>query len=82
MHPRGVVVQSVEPGSPAAVAGVMEGDVLVEFGHAPIGSVDELHKVLTDEHVGSTATLTALRRDERLRLIVVPAEAKPRVVGD
>ena len=79
VHPRGVVVQSVEPGSPAAVAGVLEGDVLVEFGHIPIVSVDQLHKVLTEEHVGSTATITVLRRDERLRLIVVPAEAKARV---
>jgi serine protease Do len=37
----GVVVGSVEPGSPAARAGLREGDVIVELGRAPVRSVGE-----------------------------------------
>jgi serine protease Do len=39
---QGVVVVGVEPGSPAAEAGIQQGDVIVEVDRHPVDSVDDL----------------------------------------
>ncbi|MEJ7846103.1 MAG: S1C family serine protease, partial [Acidimicrobiales bacterium] len=39
----GLLVRVVEPGGPAATAGVAEGDLLVAVAGAPVTSVDDLH---------------------------------------
>ena len=71
----GVLVLSVEPGSPAARASLIEGDVIVWLGDQPVGGVDELHRFLTEERIGVGLPLTALRRGKRVCLTIVPAEA-------
>ena len=71
----GVIVLSVEDGSPAKRAGLREGDVIVALeGHAVAG-VDDLHRVLTDVRVGVGSALTVIRYTEKLELRVVPEEA-------
>jgi S1-C subfamily serine protease len=60
----GVFVVSVEPDSPAARAGVREGDVIVGFGDKPIAGIDDLHKLLTEDQAGVPAELTLIR-DQR-----------------
>ncbi len=72
----GVLVISVEPSGPAQHAGLREGDVIVAYGDRPVASVDDLHKFLTEEHVGARLGLTVLRRDEKMVLDVVPEESK------
>jgi len=72
----GVLVLSVEPGSPAAQAGLAEGDVILGFGESPVSGVDDLHRYLTDERIGVPTPLTVLRRRARRRLTVVPAESR------
>jgi hypothetical protein len=37
--------------------------------------VDDLHRMLTDVHVGVSCWLTVLRRTEKLELKIVPEEA-------
>ena len=71
----GVLVLSVEPGSPASRAAVAEGDVIVSLGDSPMGGVDDLHRFLTEERIGVGLPLTALRRGKRVCLTIVPAEA-------
>jgi S1-C subfamily serine protease len=44
----GLVVLKVEPGSPAAVAPLWIGDVLVGVNGQPLRSVDDLHLALDD----------------------------------
>ena len=73
----GVLVLSVEPGSPASRAGVLEGDVILALGAGAVAGVDDLHRYLTDERIGSPLPLTLLRRGRRVQCTVVPAEAKP-----
>jgi S1-C subfamily serine protease len=66
-------VQSVEPGSPAARTGLVDGDLLVRFGDAPIESVEALHKALRTWDAGKTVTLGIIRRGVRVDLQITPA---------
>jgi S1-C subfamily serine protease len=75
----GVLVVSVEGGSPAQRAGLLEGDVIVGFDHQPVAGIDDLHKILTEEKVGVKTTLTVIRRAERVMLDIVPEESRHRV---
>lgn len=62
----GALVLAVEPGGPAAVAGVRQGDVLVELGGTAIGSLEELFGALRDTEPGQRVDLTVLRAGERV----------------
>jgi S1-C subfamily serine protease len=71
----GVLVLGVEKKSPAESAGLHEGDVVVAYGETPVSSVDDLHRILTEEQIGKASELTVIRRTEKLALPVVPAAA-------
>lgn len=73
-----VLVVSVEPRSPAAAAGLRDGDLIVGFDDAAVEGVDALHRLLTAERIGVPATLSVLRGIERIRLAIVPADAPAR----
>jgi S1-C subfamily serine protease len=72
----GVRVASIENGSPAARAGVRSGDVIVGFNDAVVSGVDDLHRLLTEERVGTRSRLAVVRGTERLDLMVEPQEAR------
>ena len=60
----GLLVRGVEADGPAAVAGIVEGDLLVSAGDTALDSIEALHDVLAN--VGETLTLTVVRgNDER-----------------
>jgi len=71
----GVLVLSVEKDSPAAKAGLQETDVIVAFGERAVASVDDLHRLLTEEEIGKRSELSVIRRTEKLALPVVPVRA-------
>jgi len=68
----GVLVLSVEEGSPAAKAALRDGDVIIGYGDTPVSTVDDLHRLLTEEEVGRSSVLTVIRGTEKLHLSVVP----------
>ena len=70
----GVLVISIEKGSPAERAGLSERDVIVAFDGTPISSIDDLHKVLTVESIGVRSRIDVIRHSERLTIQAVPAE--------
>jgi S1-C subfamily serine protease len=72
----GVRVMTVEPSSPAATAGLKEGDIIVGRGDSPIGGVDDLHRHLTADLIRVPTPLTVLRLGSRRRVTVIPAESK------
>jgi len=72
----GVLVLSVEAGSPAARAGLQEGDVLVEFDGQSVTGIDRLHKLLNESAIGKRAVATVIRRTEKLMLELTPDEAR------
>ncbi len=70
----GVLVASVEAGSPAAAAGLRDGDVILALAHEAVRGIDDLHRHLTADRIDAPATLTILRAGRRRRLTVVPCE--------
>jgi S1-C subfamily serine protease len=70
----GILVISVENGSPADRAGIREGDILIAIDGEPVRGLDDLHRLLTEERIGKPAPLTLLRRfSEKITLEVVPS---------
>jgi S1-C subfamily serine protease len=78
---RGVAVQRIERGSPAARAGLQPRDVLVALGGAPIASVADLLRLLDASAIGAERELTVVRDGRKLALVVRPAEAPPQPVA-
>lgn len=75
MQPSGVLITTIEPGSPAARAGLQPGDIIVAFGGEPVHGIDDLHRALTGERIGAPTTVVAVRKAERLELAITAAES-------
>ena len=69
-----VRVDSVESGSPAAMAGLERGDVIIAINATPVASVDDLLRALTGEAIGRDVVLDIVRRERRFDVCAVPTE--------
>ena len=74
----GVRVESVEPGGAAQRAGIEPGDVIIGYDGENVAGVDELHRLLSEERIGKSASVTLLRRTQKLELSIRAAEMPPR----
>jgi len=74
----GVMITGIEPASPASHTELAEGDVIVQAAGRPIATIDDLHKLLTDEQVGVKLPLVVIRRTEKLTMTIQPAESPTR----
>jgi S1-C subfamily serine protease len=74
----GIMILSVEKNSPAERAGLLKEDVIVSFSGQPISSIDDLHRLLTEEQVGVKLPLSIIRRSEKIVVDIVPEEFKAR----
>jgi S1-C subfamily serine protease len=72
----GVMVFSVERGSPAKDAGLAMGDVIVGFNGKPVTSFYDLPRLLAEDVMGKETTLTIIRRENLLELNVTPTESE------
>jgi S1-C subfamily serine protease len=72
----GVLVLTVEGGSPAEKTGLTRGDVIVGFDGAPVAGIDDLHRLLTSDRVGTRVLLEVLRGTGKITLEVIPEEKK------
>jgi len=70
----GVIVSSVEPGSPAAEAGVRSGDVITSLARKSIDSAGKLGKVLEQVPAGKTVPLRVYRDGVAVFLAITIAE--------
>lgn len=71
----GILVRGVEPGSPAAAAGIAEGDLVVAAAGRPVADVDDLHEALA---TGFPMEVTLVRgAEERTVTVAAPSEPPP-----
>jgi S1-C subfamily serine protease len=66
----GAYVGSVREGSPGERAGVLAGDVIVEFSGRPVTTVGDLEQIAGRRPAGQPTSLTVRRGDENKTLIL------------
>jgi serine protease Do len=65
---QGALVQSVSPGLPADQAGLRRGDINVSIDGKPVGSSDEVVRLISARDPGSKVRLTVLRGGKEVAL--------------
>jgi S1-C subfamily serine protease len=68
----GLLVRDVEDGSPAATAGIAEGDLIVAAAGRSVGSPDDLFDAMASLAADSALEVTVLRGTEE-RTVTIPA---------
>lgn len=72
----GLLLVSVEAGSPAEVSGLLVGDILVAINGQPVNDHDELFVYLNSQAVGKEASIQILRGGKPTTISVIPGERK------
>jgi S1-C subfamily serine protease len=70
----GLLVRSVEPGSPAHAAGVAAGDVLIRAGGRELRSSSSLYAAIQDASERLTVTLLRGSEQRRVRIVLAGAD--------
>jgi hypothetical protein len=65
-HAQGVVVQSVQPGTAAAAAGVLQGDVITQLDGQPLPDFDRLTARIAQHAPGDEVDVQIQRGDDRV----------------
>ena len=66
----GAFVASVEPNSPAAVANIQAGDIIIEFDGKPINSFKDLPKVVAETDIGKEVIVKVWRNGAMTNITV------------
>ena len=64
----GVLVADITVGSPAALAGVKAGDVIIKYNNTPITSLFDLPKMVAETPINANAELEVLRNGKSIKL--------------
>ncbi|MBI5593689.1 MAG: Do family serine endopeptidase [Deltaproteobacteria bacterium] len=70
---RGVVVKEVEPSSPAAIAGIQAGDILLSIGTRTLASAADYQTAINDIPAGDTTSIRLWRNGKSLTLSITSA---------
>ncbi|WP_234266722.1 Do family serine endopeptidase [Hydrogenophaga sp. NFH-34] len=76
-QPRGALVRSVEPNSPAAKAGVEAGDIILKFDGKDIERSIDLPRLVGNTKPGNRSSMTVFRRGGQRDLTITVAELEP-----
>lgn len=72
----GIYIVSVEADGVSYNSEFRPGDIIVGFEGKPVGSVDDLHKLLTEDAIGKRSEVTVLRNNLAKKVNVIPGELK------
>jgi S1-C subfamily serine protease len=72
----GVLLTNVEAGSPAAAAGLLDGDVVVAAGERRVTGADDLIRALDWRSLETPLPISLLRRGRLEQVVVTPRERK------
>jgi serine protease Do len=72
----GVMVFSVERGSPAKKAGLTMGDVIIAFNGKPVTDFYDLPRILADDIIGKETEISILREEKLMTLTITPTAAE------
>jgi serine protease Do len=70
----GVLVRSVEPGSPASKAGIASGDIITAVGGERVDTWSDFVRAVINKKIGDTVTLTVVHGQNSRKVPVVLAE--------
>jgi serine protease Do len=71
---QGVLVSDVVKGSPAQKAGIVRGDVILEFNSRKINDVGALRNIVAQTRIGASVPVKLLRADKEVTLTVTITE--------
>ncbi len=70
--PKGVLISDVKPGSPAEVAGLKTGDVIIEVNGQRIKSIKRFKSIIQDIGKGERIKLLVRRGEDSIPLVIHP----------
>jgi len=70
----GALIETVNPNTPAAKAGVKEGDVIVKFGSLDVHNFTDLEKAVAVTRPGDTIPADVIREGKQVRLNITVME--------
>ena len=76
----GVMIDEVLDGSPAQVAGIQDGDIVLSIDEEPISTITQLQQII-NENLGSPVSIVLKRGETELPLILVPRTSPPEGEG-
>src|SRR6185369_1141419 len=74
---RALVLAHVDPASPAARAGLREGDLLISAARKDVTSAQDLQRLMLAEAIGQPLPVTVLRNGAMVDVIAYPEELAP-----
>ena len=72
----GAIISSIVEGGPADTAGLIPGDIIIEFKGEVIEEMIELPKVVADTEIGQTVEIVIIRDGDEIELTLVTGELK------
>jgi S1-C subfamily serine protease len=72
----GLMVISVEPGSPAKNAGLLIGDTILTVGGQQVVSLHDMDRLLTLDVIGKSMKLGVLRGEKLVELDIIPIQSE------
>ncbi|CAO3440622.1 DegQ family serine endoprotease [Azospirillum endophyticum] len=72
----GALVTSISPGSPAASAGLRQGDVITAFNGDPLEQMRQLPRLVASSEIGRTVPMTLLRGGKEQSIQVTVGELR------
>ncbi len=70
----GVYVTEIIPNTKAFNSELLAGDIIIGFNDKPVGSIDDLHKLLDEKTIGLGLQMLVLRGGIAKKINVIPAE--------